>query len=90
MNAFRGIGGIGPVILNLCTRWSESFRFPRNERMDVKRVHDFKEVNIIAQYLKLHSDVHCIGVILKGCAVYCVHQKPFEIYCKGKVFPLHA
>jgi hypothetical protein len=31
------------------------------------------------QYLKLHNNTDRLGFILKGCAIYCVNQKPFEI-----------
>ena len=40
-----------------------------------------KSVNVTVQYLKLHSHILRLGVILKGCAIHCVNQKPFEIYC---------
>jgi hypothetical protein len=38
-------------------------------------------INITAQYFKLLNNADCLGIVLKGCAIYCVNQKPFETRC---------
>jgi hypothetical protein len=47
----------------------------------VETLSDLQTVNITVQYLKLHNHNDCIGDILKGCAIYSVTRKPFDICC---------